>query len=131
MPTLGERLRNARERKNLTQVAVRERTGINNKTLSGYEKGVSEPDIETLKKLAALYEVTVDWITGNNTIYAEKSKTNPIVLEEKTTYENLSESKKKLLDKYDKLPKDKQHILDQLAEVMIKELGLEKKDENH
>ena len=65
MDTLGDRLRKARERKNLTQVQVKQRTGINNKTLSGYEKNVSEPDLETLKILANLYEVSVDWLIGN------------------------------------------------------------------
>lgn len=55
MSTLGDRLRLARERKGFTQVQVRERTNINNKTLSGYEKGVSEPDIKTLVTLAELY----------------------------------------------------------------------------
>jgi transcriptional regulator with XRE-family HTH domain len=62
---IGDRLRKARERKNLTQVQVKHRTGVNNKTLSGYEKGVSQPDLETLKILANLYEVSVDWLTGN------------------------------------------------------------------
>ncbi|TPG86958.1 XRE family transcriptional regulator [Brevibacillus laterosporus] len=47
------------------QTQVKSYTGINNKTLSGYENGVSEPDIETLKTLANLYEVSVDWIVGN------------------------------------------------------------------
>jgi transcriptional regulator with XRE-family HTH domain len=130
VPTLGERLRRAREKKNLTQVAVRERTGINNKTLSGYEKGVSEPDIETLKKLAALYEVSVDWITGNNNVYNDKPKSHNLS-EDKVLYDALDRRKRKLLDAYDKLPKDKQNILDQLAEVMMKEIDLQKKDDNH
>ncbi|MFI8714489.1 helix-turn-helix domain-containing protein [Brevibacillus brevis] len=65
MSFLGERLRKARERKNLKQVQVHERTGINNKTLSRYESGGSEPDVETLKVLAELYEVSLDWLTGH------------------------------------------------------------------
>lgn len=64
MSLTPERLRIARERKNLKQTQVRDRTGINNKTLSGYENGVSEPDLETLKVLADLYEVSVDWLSG-------------------------------------------------------------------
>lgn len=64
MSTIAERLRKARERKNLRQTQVKAQTGINNKTLSGYENGVSEPDLDTLKRLAELYEVTVDWLTG-------------------------------------------------------------------
>src|SRR5690625_1175298 len=62
MSTLGDRLRLARERKGFTQVQVRERTNINNKTLSGYEKGVSEPDTKTIVTLAELYEVSYRWL---------------------------------------------------------------------
>lgn len=64
MNTIGSRLRAARERKKLKQIQVKEKTGINNKTLSGYENGVSEPDLETLKILANLYEVSTDWLLG-------------------------------------------------------------------
>ncbi|WCK53881.1 helix-turn-helix transcriptional regulator [Aneurinibacillus sp. Ricciae_BoGa-3] len=62
MSDLGNRLRSAREKVGLKQIQVKERTGINNKTLSGYENGVSEPDLESLKTLAALYKVSYDWL---------------------------------------------------------------------
>lgn len=68
MSVTPERLRIARERKNLKQTQVRDRTGINNKTLSGYENGVSEPDLDTLKVLADLYEVSVDWLSGHTNV---------------------------------------------------------------
>lgn len=65
MKSLSSRLKEARERKKLKQIQVKEKTGINNKTLSGYENGVSEPDAETLRILANLYEVSIDWLLGN------------------------------------------------------------------
>ncbi len=69
MSTLGDRLRIARDRKGLTQVQVRDRTNINNKTLSGYEKNVSEPDSKTLGVLADLYGVSYKWLlTGKGNI---------------------------------------------------------------
>lgn len=69
MSTLGERLRIARERKGLKQTQVKEKTNINNKTLSGYENNVSEPDTNTLVKLADLYEVSYRWLlTGKGDI---------------------------------------------------------------
>jgi transcriptional regulator with XRE-family HTH domain len=64
MSLLGDRLREARERRKLKQIDVKNRTNINNKTLSRYESGGSEPDYETLKLLAELYEVSIDWLTG-------------------------------------------------------------------
>ena len=62
---LSIRLRMAREAKHLTQVQVKSLTNIHNKTLSGYEKGVSEPDIDTLITLANLYGTSVDYLVGN------------------------------------------------------------------
>jgi len=62
---LGIRLRMSREAKQLTQVQVKSLTNIHNKTLSGYEKGVSEPDIDTLITLANLYKTSVDYLVGN------------------------------------------------------------------
>ncbi|GIO57954.1 helix-turn-helix domain-containing protein [Paenibacillus cineris] len=65
LPTYANRLKEARLKANLTQVQVKQHTGINNKTLSGYENGVSEPDYGTLKQLCDLYDVTTDWVLGN------------------------------------------------------------------
>ena len=59
---LGDRLRQAREVSKLSQIQVKERTGINNKTLSNYENNVSSPDPYTLKVLANLYAITTDWL---------------------------------------------------------------------
>jgi transcriptional regulator with XRE-family HTH domain len=64
MSDVGKRLREERDKKNLTQVQVFTKTGINNKTLSGYENGVSRPDYENLKKLSELYGVTTDYLLG-------------------------------------------------------------------
>lgn len=76
MSTIGERLKRARERKNLKQTQVMKKTGINNKTLSGYENDVSEPDVDTVNKLADIYEVSVDWLYGrgeqNKEAYVEE-----------------------------------------------------------
>lgn len=40
------------------------RVGVNNKTLSGYESGRAEPNLNTLKLLCDLYKVSADWILG-------------------------------------------------------------------
>jgi len=65
LPIYANRLKEARINKKFSQVQVKQHTGINNKTLSGYENGVSEPDYDTLKVLCDLYEVSTDWVLGN------------------------------------------------------------------
>lgn len=64
LPKYALRLKEARTKKKLTQIDVMKFTGINNKTLSGYEHGVSEPDFDTLKSLSDLYGVSTDWLLG-------------------------------------------------------------------
>lgn len=44
------------------------RTGINNKTLSGYENGISEPDLETFATLMKLYQLSADEVLGIKTV---------------------------------------------------------------
>ena len=60
MEEFGFALRVAREKRGLTQTQVMQLTGINNKTLSGYENGVSEPDLQTLATLLRLYHASAD-----------------------------------------------------------------------
>lgn len=60
MSSLGNRLRSARERKGWSQTYVCRKLGISNSTLSGYERDYREPDIESLKILADLYEISVE-----------------------------------------------------------------------
>jgi transcriptional regulator with XRE-family HTH domain len=62
--TLGDRLRKARERRGWNQRYVSSISKISNTALSNYERNYRDPDTETLKKLADLYGVSVDWLTG-------------------------------------------------------------------
>lgn len=108
MKTIGERLRYAREKKNLKQKQVMELTKgrINNKTLSGYENGVSEPDIETLKILSDLYEVSIDWLIGKDSvsnIINDQARNDAI---------------KRVIDAYNRLPPVKKKIVDDIIRAL-------------
>lgn len=62
MNNLGARLKKARENKRLTQQEVANHLGVSNGAISGYERNYRDPDTEILKKLADLYEVSLDWL---------------------------------------------------------------------
>lgn len=64
MEEFGFALRLAREKRGLTQKQVMAMTGINNKTLSGYENGVAEPDLQTLSALLKLYGLSANRLFG-------------------------------------------------------------------
>ena len=59
---MGERLKQLRKAKGLTQLAVQMKTGIEQALLSKFENGERVPPTETLVKLADFYEVSVDYI---------------------------------------------------------------------
>lgn len=61
---MGERLKNLRISKNLTQKQVAERLGIAISTLSGYELEEKHPSYFILMKLARLYDVSTDYLIG-------------------------------------------------------------------
>lgn len=64
--TLGRRLNNERTKRNWSQKYVADRIGITNTVLSNYERDYRDPDTETLKKIANLYEVPTDYLLGND-----------------------------------------------------------------
>ncbi len=57
---LGEKIKLNRENKNMTQVEIAELLGVKPATVSKYESGTLEPNIESLKKLAELFEISID-----------------------------------------------------------------------
>lgn len=64
--SLGSRLKKARQRKGWSQTYVCQKLDIGNSTLSGYERDYREPDTTTIKQLADLYEVSTDYLLGND-----------------------------------------------------------------
>lgn len=62
MTTFGKRLKQARNRRNMTQHQVADLLGIDFTTLSKYENDKSQPDHRTLRELASMYEVSIDWL---------------------------------------------------------------------
>lgn len=60
----SERFKALRLEKKLTQNELAMALGVSNKTISVYEKGTSSPTLETLEKIAAYFNVTIDYLIG-------------------------------------------------------------------
>lgn len=58
------RIRDLREDRDLRQVDVANATGIDQKTLSNYETGRTNPDSWAIIKLAEFFGVTCDYLLG-------------------------------------------------------------------
>lgn len=73
---LGEKLKSYRESKKMTQAKVAEALEIKSATVSKYESGILEPNIEALKKLSELFEVTIDELLNDEQDRFDISKVN-------------------------------------------------------
>lgn len=58
------RIRDLREDMDLRQIDVAEATGIDQKTLSNYETGKTQPDAKALIALADFFHVSIDYLVG-------------------------------------------------------------------
>ena len=56
----GEKLRRIRAINNITQEELGEKLGFSKNAIYNWEKGRTEPDLETLKKIAEYFKVSVD-----------------------------------------------------------------------
>ena len=64
MSTIGERIKKARELRNITQSQLGEKLGVTGVTVMRYEKGQREPNIETIFNLAEKLNVSVSYLLG-------------------------------------------------------------------
>lgn len=58
------RIRELREKAGLRQIDVANATGIDQKTLSNYETGKTNPDSYALIRLADFFNVSIDYLVG-------------------------------------------------------------------
>lgn len=63
---LSQNLKNIRLKNRYNQEYVAAQLGVTNQTISNWEKGKRTPDINSLVKLANIYGVTVDTLTGSD-----------------------------------------------------------------
>lgn len=110
---VGERLKEARLKKDLKQNRVAKHLGIHNSTLAKYESGEREADYETLNKLADLYDIKLDELAGANT----KAESIKLIMDsagepgssERETVSNI------IVSEIEKLPK---HLQDSLLQII-------------
>lgn len=90
---LVERLKEARNNKGLKQQEVADQLGIKANTISNWERGRTEPDIDTFVKLCRIYQIDCAALLSD--VYAFKRVSNDISLVE---YEYIK--KYRLLDEH-------------------------------
>lgn len=59
------RLKELRKKEKLTMVELSEKLHLSQSTISLYESGKREPDVNTLKKIANFFNVSIDYLLEN------------------------------------------------------------------
>lgn len=72
------KLRSIRQEHKLSQVEVAQRLNMSPARYNNYEVNKAEPDIDTLIKLADMYNVTVDELLGRETYMLNLASIKPI-----------------------------------------------------
>lgn len=81
---LGEKIKKYREEKKMTQMEVAEVLGVKPATISKYEAGALEPNIESLKKLAELFGISVDELLKEDKFDVSKINVLEVLREQKS-----------------------------------------------
>lgn len=63
---ISKKIRQLRSEQGWTQKQLSERLNVGKTTVSNYETGYSEPDLEILNKISKLFGVSIDYLLGNN-----------------------------------------------------------------
>ncbi len=71
-------LSRARKVKGLTQEQVASYLGVHRTTYNRYEKGLRAPDLDTVSKLATLFDVSTDFLLGSKPLEQEESQNHLI-----------------------------------------------------
>ena len=77
---MKNRIRELREDRDLRQTDLAKATGIDQRTISNYETGKSNPDSYALIKLADYFNVSIDYLVGRTAedFYTSESKKKTI-----------------------------------------------------
>ena len=65
---LGKRIKELREQKGLLQKEIANLLGISQQAVARWENGQTEPDSETLAKLAEIFNCSVDYLLGRTNV---------------------------------------------------------------
>lgn len=64
MAELKDRLKELRQEKRLIQDELAKKLNISRNTITRYENGTRQPNINTVKKIAELFDISTDYLLG-------------------------------------------------------------------
>lgn len=71
--TLGERIKTARKDRKMTRVQLGKDVGITEQVIYYFENGLRVPSVHTLTEIAAVLDVSLDWLCGLEELKKERA----------------------------------------------------------
>lgn len=84
---LHERLKQLRTQQNLTQEQVAEYLCVSSQSVSKWERGLVQPDLQMLPRLAILYHTSTDMLLGMNEMWEDADRRRFLVRLKETYYQ--------------------------------------------
>lgn len=86
--TLGEKIKDLRKKSNISQEELAEKVGVSRQAVTKWENDAGLPDIENLKSIASLFNISLDELLGY-----KKQLLGDVILEEKYSLNNIVKAK--------------------------------------
>lgn len=115
--TTSERIKEAMQRKKITQAELSRLTGIDKSSISLYLSGKYSPKGDKLYKLSIALGVSTAWLAGFNAPMTEDKKTEPTA----DNGDKLTENMQKLVDFVKTVPDDKVDLILKLMRTILED----------
>ena len=79
---IGEKLIKLRKEKNISQEKLSNTLGITRQTLSNWESNITSPNLEQTKKIAKIFNVSIDELVDNNIILNKLNNTEYLMIKQ-------------------------------------------------
>ena len=122
MKSIGERMAYARKQKMLNQQVLADHLGVTRGSISQYENGIIDPNLNNLDVAAKLLDVSFEWLAFGRGL--QNRNTASVNLEdlakddERLVY--LTAEERRLLERYQKLSRKLQSSVSNVLECMEK-----------
>lgn len=78
--SIGEKIKKLRQEKNVSQADLGVIAGVHEKHISRYERGISQPSAEILRKMAEFFGVSIDFLViEDNLAFVNPNKDNVLL----------------------------------------------------
>lgn len=77
--SIGEKIKKLRQEKDVSQAELGEIVGVHEKHISRYERGISQPSAEILRKMADFFGVSIDFLVSEDNITFDNPKDNELL----------------------------------------------------